>query len=80
MTTANPNRVTARPQALRDSLLIRALIPYPSPQDAAEMCVQVVAGWLRERARSCDGFADFPADVITRLADELDPPGVTVPQ
>jgi len=76
VTIANPNRVTARPQALRDSLLIRALIPYPSPQDAADMCVQVVASWLRERARSCGGFADYPADVITRLADEIDPPPV----
>ena len=70
MAIANPRRVVAPPQALRDSLLIRALIPYPSPQDAAEVCVQVVAGWLRERARS----GDYPADVIGRLADELDPP------
>jgi len=76
MAVANPSRVTARPQALRDSLLIRALIPYPSPQDAADMCVQVVAGWLRERARSCDGALADPAYAIMRLADEIDPPPV----
>jgi hypothetical protein len=38
------------------------------------MCVQVVAGWLRERARSCDGALADPAYAIMRLADELDPP------
>ena len=64
----------APPRSLRDSLLIRALIPHPSPQDAAEVCVQVVAGWLRERARS----GDYPADVIARLADELDPPVLAI--
>jgi hypothetical protein len=74
MAVANPSRVTVQPQALRDSLLIRALIPHPSPQDAADMCVQVVAGWLRERARSWDRPGCYPADAITRLADELDPP------
>lgn len=58
------------PRSLRDILLLRALIPYPSPQDAADMCALVVAGWLRDRGRS----GDYPADVIGRLADELDPP------
>jgi len=66
--TANPGRVVAPPRSLRDALLSRALIPYPAPQDAADMCVMVVAGWLRERARSGDGVA------VMRLADELDPP------
>ena len=66
---------TMNPRSLRDTLLLRALIPYPSPQDAADMCAQVVAGWLRERARS----ADYPAEVIGRLADELDPPVLAVP-
>ena len=64
----------APPRSLRDALLLRALIPYPSPQDAADMCALVVAGWLRERARS----GDYPADVIGRLADELDPPILAV--
>lgn len=71
MTTAT----TRATRPLRDNLLLRALIPYPSPQDAAEVCVQVVAGWLRERGRS----GDYPAEVIGRLADELDPPVLAVP-
>lgn len=65
----------APPRSLRDALLLRALIPYPSPQDAADMCVLVVAGWLREQARSWHGETDYhPADVIARQADKLDPP------
>jgi len=64
----------APPRSLRDTLLLRALIPYPSPQDAADVCALVVAGWLRERARSHDGALADPAYAIMRLADELDPP------